>query len=274
MATGAMKWFAQGLHDLGNKIHDLDNDDWRMGIVTGVTPAVNTPAPHWGGTGTTNYSTSQVSTAGTSYTGPIVLTAEAWSLTTTGAAMDFADINLAQDASGFTNGGYGIIYNNTDANKRAIGYIELSADDSASLLTQAMTVVFNPAGTLTLSQASTYIESTAADVVLTHADAVATAADRAQTSLDAAAAAQSAQTITQVQTVVDNMPAINEVASNIVSITGAVGYAITAVNSANNAAISENNAATSAASFAVNFAQMATSLINTQTVMAEHIAFA
>lgn len=50
MAQGTMKWFAQGLHDLGNKLHDLDTDDWRMGIVTGVTPAVNTAAPHWGGT--------------------------------------------------------------------------------------------------------------------------------------------------------------------------------------------------------------------------------
>lgn len=48
MAQGTFKWFAQGLHDLGNKIHDLDGDDWRMGIVTGVTPTVATAAPHWG----------------------------------------------------------------------------------------------------------------------------------------------------------------------------------------------------------------------------------
>ena len=153
MATGTMKWFAQGLHDLGNKLHDLDGDDWRMGIVTGVTPAVNTAAPHWGGTGTTNYATSQVATTGTSYTGPIVLTSEAWALNATGAAMDFADISLAQDASGFANGGYGIIYNNTDVNKRAIGYIEISATDAASLVSGAITITFNASGTLALAQA-------------------------------------------------------------------------------------------------------------------------
>ena len=34
MAAGDFKWFAQGLHDLGNKIHDLDADDFRMGIIT------------------------------------------------------------------------------------------------------------------------------------------------------------------------------------------------------------------------------------------------
>lgn len=153
MAQGTLKWFAQGLHDLGNKIHDLDTDDWRMGIVTGVTPAVNTAAPHWGGTGTTNYATSQVVTTGTSYTGPIVLTSEAWTLTATGAAMDFANISLAQDASGFANGAYGIVYNNTDANKRAIGYIELSATNVASLVSGAITITFHASGTLALAQA-------------------------------------------------------------------------------------------------------------------------
>lgn len=152
MATGNLKWFAQGLHDLGNKIHDLDGDDWRMGIVTGVTPAVNTAAPHWGGTGTTNYATSQVATAGTSYTGPIVLTAESWALNATGAAMDFADISLAQDASGFTNGGYGVVYNNTDANKRAIGYVEISSTNAASLVAGTVTITFNASGTFALSQ--------------------------------------------------------------------------------------------------------------------------
>lgn len=153
MATGNLKWFAQGLHDLGNKIHDLDGDDWRMGIVTGVTPAVNTAAPHWGGTGTTNYATSQVATAGTSYTGPIVLTAESWALNATGAAMDFADISLAQDASGFTNGAYGIVYNNTDANKRAIGYVEISSTNAASLVAGTVSITMNASGTFALSQA-------------------------------------------------------------------------------------------------------------------------
>lgn len=156
MATGTLKWFAQGLMDLGNKIHDLDGDDWRMGIVTTATvPAVNTAAPHWGGTGTTNFATNQVATTGTSYTGPIVLTSEAWALTATGAAMDWADtaMQLAQDASGFTNGAYGIIYNNTDANKRAIGYIEISSTGAASLVTGAVNINLSASGALSLSQA-------------------------------------------------------------------------------------------------------------------------
>lgn len=154
MATGTLKWFAQGLHDLGNKIHDLDGDDWRMGIVTTSTvPSVSTAAPHWGGTGTTNFSSTQVTT-GTAYTGPVVLTAESWTVNSTGATMDFADISISQDAGGgFSNGAYGIIYNNSDANKRAIGYIELSAAGSLSNVGGSITITMNASGTLSLSQA-------------------------------------------------------------------------------------------------------------------------
>lgn len=152
MAAGDFKFFAQGLHDLGNKIHDLDADDFRMGIITtSTTPAVNTAAPHWGGTGTTNMSTNQVVTTGTSYTGPITLASEAWTLTATGAAMDVADITLAQDASGFTNGRWGIIYNNTDANKRCIGYLDLGSD--RSLVSGSLTITMNASGILSLAQA-------------------------------------------------------------------------------------------------------------------------
>ncbi len=153
MATGDFKWFAQGLHDLGNKIHDLDSDDWRMGIVTTANvPTVNESAPHWGGTGTTNFATNQVAT-GTAYTGPIVLTSEAWTLTATGAAMDVADISIAQDAGGFSNGAWGIVYNNTDANKRAIGFVELSSGGTLSNVSGAITITINASGALALAQA-------------------------------------------------------------------------------------------------------------------------
>lgn len=156
MATGTFKWFAQGLHDLGNKIHDLDTDAFYLGIVTTATvPAVDTAAPHWGGTGTTNFATNQVGTGGTSYTGPIALPSLTWTLTATGAVMDWADTStqLAYDASGFTNGAYAIIYNNTDANKRAIGYIELSAAGTASLQANPIFINLNASGGLALAQA-------------------------------------------------------------------------------------------------------------------------
>ena len=157
MATGDVRWFAQALLDLANKIHDLDNDDIRLGIVTtATTPAVNTTAPHWGGTGTTNFATNQVGTGGTSYTGPKVLASETLTLTSTGFTWGIDEIVMAQDASGFTNGAWGIIYNNTDANKRALAFVEISAAGTASLVSGSLTIRFNndaTAGTaLSISQ--------------------------------------------------------------------------------------------------------------------------
>jgi hypothetical protein len=118
-------------------------DDYRMGIVTGVTPTVATAIPHWGGTGTTNYATSQVATGGTSYTAPVDLASVTVTGTSTGFTLGFDQVSLAQDASGFTNGGYGIVYNNTDANKRAIGYVEISSTNAASLVAGPVVITFN-----------------------------------------------------------------------------------------------------------------------------------
>ncbi len=146
MATGTVKWFAQALHDICDKQHDLNSDDLRMGIVTtAVVPAVNTAAPHWGGTGTTNFATNQVATAGTSYTGPVALATEALALTATGVTFRADIVTLAQDASGFANGAWGIIYNNTDTNKRALGYVELSVGGSLSLVAGQVVIDWNGA---------------------------------------------------------------------------------------------------------------------------------
>ena len=81
MATGTVKWFNQALADLGSKIHNLGSDVLKLAIVTNtVVPTANTVAPHFGGTGTTDFSANQVATTGTSYTGPITLTTVTWSL--------------------------------------------------------------------------------------------------------------------------------------------------------------------------------------------------
>lgn len=152
MAAGDFKWFEQALVDLGNKIHNLSSDTLKAGIVTGVTPTATTAAPHWGGTGTTNYASSQVATGGTSYTGPFTLSSVSWAAATGGARLDFADKSLAKDASGFTDGGYLIVYNDTDANKRCLGFMPLSLSDAASLVSGAINITINASGALALVQ--------------------------------------------------------------------------------------------------------------------------
>jgi hypothetical protein len=144
MAAGDIKWFAQALHDLGNKLHDMDGDTLKLGIITSsTTPTIDTAAPHWGGTGTTNMATNQVATGGTQYTGPLTLGSKVWTLATGGPKFRAATISLTQDGSGFTNGRWGIIYNDTDANKRCLGYVDLGSD--RSLVTGALTIDWNGA---------------------------------------------------------------------------------------------------------------------------------
>lgn len=141
MATGTVKWFNQGLMDIGNKIHNLSSDDIRIGIVTtGVVPTATTAAPHWGGTGTTNFASTQVNTSGTSYTGPQVLANKTYTLVSGIPTLRADILTIAQDVSGFSNGAYGIIYNNTDSNKRAIGFVEFSSSGTISLVTGSLTI--------------------------------------------------------------------------------------------------------------------------------------
>ena len=147
MATGDIKWFAQGLHDLGNKIHNLSSDVLQLGIVTTATvPSITTAAPHWGGTGTTNFATNQVGTGG-GYTGPITLSGVSWTNVSGVPTLRATDVVIAQNAAGFANGAYGIIFNSTDANKRALGYIELSSAGAASIVSGSLTIDFQGAGT-------------------------------------------------------------------------------------------------------------------------------
>lgn len=147
MAAGDVRWFQQAVLDLGNKIHNLSSDALQLGIVTSATvPSMSTAAPHWGGTGTTNFATNQVSTAG-GYTGPIALASVTWSNVSGVLTLRATDIVIPQNASGFTNGAYGIIFNNTDANKRAIAFVELSSAGTLSIVSGSVTIDWQGAGT-------------------------------------------------------------------------------------------------------------------------------
>ena len=147
MATGDIKWFQQGLLDLGNKIHNLSSDVLQLGIVTSaVAPSRATAEPHWGGTGTTNFATNQVGVGG-GYTGPITLAGVTWSNVAGVPTLRATDPVIPQNAAGFANGAYGIIFNSTDANKRAPGFIELSAAGTLSIVSGSFTIDFQGAGT-------------------------------------------------------------------------------------------------------------------------------
>ena len=154
MATGTVKWFDQALLDLGKKIHDLSANTFKIGIVTtGTVPTHSTAAPCWGAAGSTNMSTNECAHA-TAYTSPITLTTVTWTIVSNVPTFRADIVTIAQDAGGFTNGAYGIIYNDTNANKQCIGFVELSSTGSITLVAGSLTIDWSGATNdiLTLTQ--------------------------------------------------------------------------------------------------------------------------
>lgn len=126
MAAGDFVFFDQFLTDLGNKIHDMDTDTYKFGLVTATTTPANTAAaPHFGGTGTTNYATNQVSAGGNYAAGGPAIANPSWAVAAAILKYDFDDVSILQNASNPTNARWAIVYNDTDANKRCVGYLDL-----------------------------------------------------------------------------------------------------------------------------------------------------
>lgn len=137
MAAGDVVFFNQFRDDMGKKVVNMNSDTIKLGLVTSsVTPSASDAAPHWGGTGTTNYATNQSTPGGNYATGGPSLTTMSW--TTSGATSSWkADkVAIAQHASNPTNVRWGILYNSTDVNKRAIAFVDMGAVKDLSAASQ------------------------------------------------------------------------------------------------------------------------------------------
>ena len=94
-------------------------------IASATAPTVNTADPRWGSGGTTNFSSTQVAAA-TGYAGPVTLASVTWGQVSNVPTLRANVVTVPQDAAGgFTDGAYGIIYNDTDAGKRALAFVDL-----------------------------------------------------------------------------------------------------------------------------------------------------
>ena len=128
MAAGDFLVFDQFLVDVQEGLHDLENDTIKLGLVTAsVTPAVTTSDGRWGAGGSTNFTTNQVTPGGNYSSGGPTVANPTVTLTGGAAVFDGGDITINQNGSNPTNARWGILYNDTDAGKRAIGYLDLGA---------------------------------------------------------------------------------------------------------------------------------------------------
>jgi hypothetical protein len=145
MARGDVHVFAA--YELKSKAgtgFNLTSDSIKIGIVTsGTVPTVSTADPRWGAGGSTDFSANQVAT-GTAYTGPIALTSVFYTRTSGVNTFTSANVTVAQDAGGFTNAAYGILYDDTVAGKFAIAFVDLGGP--VSIVGGALNINWNASG--------------------------------------------------------------------------------------------------------------------------------
>ena len=124
MARGDLHWFESALIALGNKEIDLDGDTIKVAIIDNTTTLTTTLAtPAWGAGGSTDLSANECAT-GSTYTGPITL-AKAWPMDNT-PVLGIDIVQIDQDATtGFQDGYWATVYDDTHANKLALGYLDL-----------------------------------------------------------------------------------------------------------------------------------------------------
>lgn len=143
MARGDLTLFEEFSKQMGDGEYDFSADTLKAGIVDNViTPTAADSTPTWG-----DYSTNEVSTGGGYPADGIALTTVTYTEVDGVATLDADDLALSQDAGGFTDGYWVILYDSTHASDQAFGFIEL--DGPISEVAGPININFNASGILT-----------------------------------------------------------------------------------------------------------------------------
>lgn len=149
MAAGDLTVFDEFLEDVGLELHQLETDDFKCGLITATaTPTAADADPCWGAGGTTNLSTNQVTPGGNYATGGPSI-GGTYSQTSGTATFDGTDVSITQNGSNPTNARWGIIYNDTEANKHAMAFIDLGA--VIDLSAGDFSITWNASGLFTIA---------------------------------------------------------------------------------------------------------------------------
>lgn len=153
MAVGDITFFEQFYVDVQEGLHDLENDTIKLGLVTAsVTPTASTSDPRWGSGGSTNLSSSQVTPGGNYTTGGPTIANPSVTLSSNAGVFDGDDVSISQDGSNPSGARWGIIYNDSDTGKRAIGFLDLGA--AIDLSAGDFSVTWNASGISSLAAAA------------------------------------------------------------------------------------------------------------------------
>lgn len=115
MASGDLVFFNQFDEDIGDKLHNMSGDVWKLALVDStITPTKTTSDPRWGSGGSTDFSVNEVTPGGNYPAGGVnVSTTITDNLIRTGNVTTFTvdNVAIAQHASNPTDARWGILYN-------------------------------------------------------------------------------------------------------------------------------------------------------------------
>ena len=151
MAAGDLTLFEEWLVDDGEgDIHDYEVDVFKIALITnGVTPAAADGTPMWSVGSGKNYDGNEVSPIVAPYVaGGLTLANPSYSEAAGVATFDCDNpAVITQDAGGFTDAYWGIIYNFTATNKNAIAFLDLGGP--VSQVDGAITITISASGIFT-----------------------------------------------------------------------------------------------------------------------------
>jgi hypothetical protein len=152
MARGDLVLFKEFALTIGLKGHQLETDVLKIGIIDNVvTPTADDATPAWGASSGVDYDGNEVSTAGGYTSGGETVANNTYTEAAGVGTLDGDNIALSINASGFTDGYWGILYNDTHASKAAIGFVDLGGP--VSEVAEPIAINWHGSGILTVTVA-------------------------------------------------------------------------------------------------------------------------
>jgi hypothetical protein len=145
MARGDLTVFEELAKTVGEKKIDFTNDTFRVALVdNSLTPTASDATPTW-----SDYSANEVSGTGYAANGA-ALTGQTWTEAAGVATFDdTANVSWSQNASGFTDAYYAILYSDTSSNDDAVCFIDMGGP--VSLVDGDISITWGASGIFTLT---------------------------------------------------------------------------------------------------------------------------
>lgn len=121
MARGDFVLFDEFLVNLGESDHDFSSDVLKLGFIDNtVVPHLSDATPTW-----SDYSANEVATTGGYTPDGEIVTNVSYVEVDGVATLDGDNVSLAQNDTGFEDAYWAILYNSTQVDGAAIGYVDL-----------------------------------------------------------------------------------------------------------------------------------------------------